>query len=116
MLQRIQGAPAGVDVVKAIGTVSKSDYETVVEPLLDEARSGGRRIRVLCEIGPKFQSMTSGAIWEDLALAADAKVAAVDPQLANHFVRAEVRRFAYDEFEDALAWAAGPGIPQPGEV
>ncbi|MFI9357993.1 STAS/SEC14 domain-containing protein [Streptomyces lydicus] len=41
-----------------------------------------------------------------IGLAADSKVAAVVPQLANHFVRAEVRRFGYDELEVAVAWAA----------
>ncbi|MGW7486468.1 STAS/SEC14 domain-containing protein [Streptomyces sp. NPDC054786] len=51
-----------------------------------------------------------------VALAADTKAAALAPQLANHLVRAEVRRFAYDGFEDALARAAGPGLPQSGEA
>ncbi|MFB6439853.1 STAS/SEC14 domain-containing protein [Streptomyces sp. NPDC056411] len=249
MLMRLEGAPPGVDVVKAIGTVSKSDYETVVEPLVDEARTEGRRLRVLCDVGPEFRSVTPGAVWEDLkvgpgamrlcdgcavvsdagwirattrtvrflmpcpvcvfgtrereealrwlaalpegpgishrllpasrvlvieverplraqdfdalaetadswlrahdalagvvihmrafpgwenvgslvrhvrfirdhhrkvervALVADTKVAALLPQLANHLVRAEVRRFAYDAFEDGIAWAAGPGAP-----
>ncbi|MGG7569353.1 STAS/SEC14 domain-containing protein [Streptomyces sirii] len=254
MLVRTKETPAGIDVVKAIGTVSKSDYQTVVEPLINEARREGRRIRVLCEIGPEFQSFTPAAGWEDLkvgpgairlcegcavvsdkgwirestrltrflmpcpvrvfdvqerdealqwltslpegpgishrlltdsrvlvvevehplrsqdfdalsvtadnwlrahdklagvvihtrdfpgwenigslirhvrfirdhhrkveriALAADSKVAALAPQLANHFVKAEVRRFAYDELDDALAWAAGHETQQPGEA
>ncbi|KPC64350.1 STAS/SEC14 domain-containing protein [Streptomyces chattanoogensis] len=249
MLERATDAPAGVDAVKAIGTVSKSDYQTVVEPLIEDARREGRRIRILCEIGPEFTSFTPAAAWEDLkvgmgalrlfegcavvsdvrwirestrltsflmacpvrvfgsqerdealrwlaslpegpgishqltdsevlvveveqplraqdfdalaltvdtwlgthdaltgvviharefpgwenigglirhvrfirdhhrkvrkiALAADSKVAALVPQLANHFVRAEVRRFAYDELDDAVAWAAGPPVGQ----
>ncbi|GAA3183480.1 MULTISPECIES: STAS/SEC14 domain-containing protein [Streptomyces] len=247
MLEKAMDAPAGIDAVKAIGTVSKDDYRTVVEPLIDDARREGRRIRLLCEIGPEFTSFTPGAAWEDLkvgvgamrlfegcavvtdagwirestrltgfltpcpvrvfgiqerdealrwlaslpegpgishrltesgvlvvevaqplrtqdfdaltrtvdtwlethdelagvvihvrtfpgwenigglfrhvrflrdhhrkvgkiALAADSKVAALVPQLANHFVRAEVRRFAHDELEDAVAWAAGPPL------
>ncbi|WP_205067951.1 STAS/SEC14 domain-containing protein [Streptomyces sp. SceaMP-e96] len=43
-----------------------------------------------------------------IALAADSKIATLVPQLANHFVQAEVRRFEYDELNDALAWAASP--------
>ncbi|QHC23022.1 STAS/SEC14 domain-containing protein [Streptomyces sp. GS7] len=254
MLQRTRETPAGIDVVKAIGTVSKSDYETVVEPLVEDARREGRRLRVLCEIGPEFRSFTPAAGWEDLkiapsamrlcegcavvsdarwirgttrltrfvmpcpvhvfstrerdealqwlvslpespgiahrlltdsrvlvvevqhplrtqdfdalaatadnwlrthdalagvvihtrefpgwenigslirharfirdhrrkveriALAADGKVAALVPQLANHFVHADVRRFAYDELDDALAWATGPETQRPGEA
>ncbi len=245
MLERATDTPAGVDAVKATGAVSKNDYQMVVEPLIEDARKEGRRIRILCEIGPEFTSFTPAAAWEDLkvgmgalrlfegcavvsdvrwirestrltsflmacpvrvfgsqerdealrwlaslpegpgvshrltesevlvveieqplrtqdfddlaltvdswlgthaalagvviharefpgwenigglirhvrfirdhhrkvrklALAADSKAAALVPQLANHFVHAEVRRFAYDELDDALAWAAGP--------
>lgn len=247
MLERVKGAPAGVDAVKAIGSVSKSDYQSVVEPLIEGARREGRRIRILCEFGPEFTSFTPGAAWEDLkvgtgamrlfegcavvsdvgwirestrltsflmpcpvrvfgsrerdealrwltslpegpgishrltesevlvveveqplrapdfdalawtvdswlrthaelagvviharefpgwenigglirhvrfirdhhrkvrkiALAADSKIATLVPQLANHFVQAEVRRFEYDELNDALAWAASPPV------
>ncbi|MEW1654010.1 hypothetical protein [Streptomyces sp. NPDC093707] len=36
--------PAGIDVVETTGTVTKGDYETVVERLIDEARGeDGRR-------------------------------------------------------------------------
>jgi hypothetical protein len=254
MLERVEDVPAGIDAVKAIGTVSKSDYETVLEPLVDDARREGRRIRFLYEFGPEFQSVTPGAGWEDLkigigsmrlfegcaivsdvgwirestrlvsflmpcpvrvfggqereealrwltslpegpgvshrllpesqvlvveveqplraqdfdalaltadswltthaelggvviharefpgwenvgsllrhvrfvrdhhrrvrriALAADSKLAALVPQLANHFVQAEVRRFGYDELEDALAWAASPPDRQSADA
>ncbi|MEU8995390.1 STAS/SEC14 domain-containing protein [Streptomyces caniferus] len=43
-----------------------------------------------------------------IALAADSRTATLVPQLANRFVQAEVRRFEYDELNDALAWAADP--------
>ncbi|GAA2716382.1 MULTISPECIES: STAS/SEC14 domain-containing protein [Streptomyces] len=66
MLERARDAPAGIDVGTAIGTVSKDDYQQVVEPLLDDARRNGRRLRILCEIGPQFTSFTPVAAWEDL--------------------------------------------------
>jgi hypothetical protein len=28
------------------------------------------------------------------------------PRLAEHFVRAEIKHFDYDEFDDAIAWAS----------
>ncbi|WP_316770668.1 SpoIIAA family protein [Streptomyces sasae] len=43
-----------------------------------------------------------------VALAADTRLAALVPHLANHFVQAEVRRFGYAELDDAVAWAASP--------
>jgi len=42
-----------------------------------------------------------------VALAADSKLANLAPRLAEHFVRAEVKSFGYDELDEAIAWAAG---------
>ncbi|MET7423697.1 STAS/SEC14 domain-containing protein [Dactylosporangium sp. NPDC005555] len=41
-----------------------------------------------------------------VAVAADSAVADVAPHLANHFVRAELRHFGYDDLDDAIAWAS----------
>ena len=40
-----------------------------------------------------------------VALAADGAVAELAPRLAEHFVRAEIKHFDYDELDDAIAWA-----------
>ncbi|MCA9720557.1 MAG: STAS/SEC14 domain-containing protein [Myxococcales bacterium] len=42
-----------------------------------------------------------------IALAADTKLASVAPKIAEHFVKAEVRTFAFDELDGAIAWAGG---------
>jgi hypothetical protein len=42
-----------------------------------------------------------------VALAADGTVADLAPHLAEHFARAEVKHFDYDELDDAIAWAGG---------
>lgn len=65
MIKGLKGLPAGIDGVKAIGTITKEDYEQVFVPLLDEARREGRRIRFLYQLGPEFESFTPGAAWED---------------------------------------------------
>ena len=36
----------------------------MVEPLLDEARRDGHRIRLLVRIGPEYQGFTAGVVWE----------------------------------------------------
>ena len=36
----------------------------MVEPLLDEARRDGRRLRLLVRIGPEYQGFTAGVVWE----------------------------------------------------
>lgn len=68
MLERLQDLPAGVDGVKAVGKVSKEDYERVFQPLLDDARREGRRIRLLYQFGPEFEGFTPGGAWEDFRL------------------------------------------------
>jgi len=38
MLERLQGLPGGIDGVKAVGRVSREEYESVFDPLIDAAR------------------------------------------------------------------------------
>ncbi len=38
MLEKLTDVPPGIDALKAVGKISKEDYEKVVEPLFDEAR------------------------------------------------------------------------------
>ncbi len=41
---------------------------------------------------------------EKVALVTDAKVAEIFPKIANHFVKAQVKHFEYDEFDGAVEW------------
>ncbi|MEO8802308.1 MAG: STAS/SEC14 domain-containing protein [Rudaea sp.] len=68
MLERLLNLPAGIEGLKAVGKVTKEDYESVFEPLLDDARRAGRRLRFLYEMGPEFDGFTPGAAWEDAKL------------------------------------------------
>ncbi|MFJ9863851.1 STAS/SEC14 domain-containing protein [Streptomyces sp. NPDC101165] len=127
MLERAQDVPSGIDAVKAIGTVSKDDYKAVVEPLVDEARREGRRIRILSEIGPEFRSFTPAAGWEDLkvgigamrlfegcAVVSDIRWIRESTRLASFLMPCPVRVFDVQDREEALRWLAslpeGPGV------
>jgi hypothetical protein len=68
MLERLQDLPGGIDGVKAVGRVSKEDYERVFDPLVDGARRDGRRLRLLYQFGTEFEGFTPGAAWEDAKL------------------------------------------------
>jgi hypothetical protein len=68
MLERIQNLPGGIDGVRAVGRVSKEDYEQVFGPLVGSARREGRRLRLLYQVGPEFEGFTTGAAWEDAKL------------------------------------------------
>lgn len=65
MLERLKDLPPSIEGVRAVGAISKGDYERVFPAILDEARSSGRPIRFLYELGPEFEGFTPGAAWED---------------------------------------------------
>jgi hypothetical protein len=65
MLEKLKDLPDGIDGLKAVAKVSKEDYEQVFEPILDEARRQGRRIRFLYQLGPEFAGLTASGAWED---------------------------------------------------
>lgn len=119
MLERAQDVPSGVDAVKAIGMVSKDDYQAVIEPLVDDARREGRRIRLLWECGPEFRSFTPAAGWEDLkvgfgamglfegcAVVTDTRWIREPTRLASFLMPCPVRVFDVADREEALNWLA----------
>lgn len=65
MLERLKDLPPGIDGVRAVGVVSKGDYDGVFPPIIDEARRSGRLIRFLYQLGPEFEGFTPGAAWQD---------------------------------------------------
>ena len=47
MLKRVTDVPPQIDALTALGTLTKEDYKQSVEPLFDDVRRSGRRIRLL---------------------------------------------------------------------
>ena len=68
MLEILQDVPPGIVAVRAGGTLTREEYDTVVEPVLDAARRDGRRLRCLCEVAADYRGLTAGAAWEDVRL------------------------------------------------
>ena len=46
-----------------------------------------------------------------IALVTDSRLAGLLPQLAEHFVKAEVKAFAFDELDEATVWAGARRMP-----
>ena len=65
MLESLRDVPQGIDGLRAVGKVSKRDFDDVVRPMLEAARGDHRRIRLLYELAPSFDGVTAGAVWED---------------------------------------------------
>jgi hypothetical protein len=127
MLERLTDLPPDVDGLQATGTVTREDYERVMQPVLEEARSQGRRVRFLYHFGPQFQGFTAGAAWEDVrlglrylrffercAIVSDVGWIRESSRLVGVLMPCPVRVFDNGQWQEALAWLtsseAGRGL------
>ena len=127
MIERLTDLPAGVEGLRAKGKVTREDYEGVVQPVLDEARSQGRRLRFLYHFGPEFHGFTAGAAWEDArlglrylrlfercAIVSDIGWIRESSRLVGVLMPCPVGVFGNDQWKEALAWLtssdAGGGL------
>ena len=117
MIEKLKDLPAGIDGVRAVGKISKEDYEQVFVPLLDDARREGRHVRFLYQLGPEFEGFTPGAAWEDAkiglhflrlfdgcALVTDLAWIRELTGLAGFFMPCPVSVFSNREFAEAVDW------------
>jgi hypothetical protein len=124
MLEVIQGLPPGIDGLKAVGTVSKEDYDRVIEPMVDRARAEGRLLRLLYAFGPEFQGFSAGGTWADLriglgamrrfagcAIVSELPAVRGATTFASVFMPFPVRVFRGSEMEAAVAWLKSLGSP-----
>lgn len=127
MLEKIENLPPGVEGLRAIGKVTKADYENVFEPLVEAARREGRHLRFLYELGPEFEGFTPGGVWEDAkiglrsirlfdgcAVVTDSAWIRQSSRLASFFLPCPVHVYPERERDQAVAWLdslpEGPGV------
>jgi hypothetical protein len=117
VLQKMGDIADGVVGLRAVGTLSKEDYDQVLAPLLDEARREGRRLRFLYQLGPEFEGFTASAAWEDAklglralrlfegcAVVTDLGWVREATKLAAFVIPCPVRVFANRERDGAIDW------------
>ena len=127
MLEKLKDLPDGIDGVRAIGKITKDDYDKVFVPLLDEARREGRRIRFLYELGPEFEGFTPGAAWEDAkiglqnlrlfdgcAIVTDLGWVREITRMMGFFMPCPVRVFGNQERDKAIGWLAS--LPEAAAI
>lgn len=66
MIEPIPGMPDNVLAMRASGRVTAEDYEQVLEPAIETASAGGKKIRMLFQLTPQFEGYTAGAAFDDL--------------------------------------------------
>jgi SpoIIAA-like len=141
MLEKIREVPDGVVALRAVGKLTRQDYEQTVEPLLDEARRQGRRLRLLLQFGAEYEGFTADAVWgktetwrhypsllrmiDGYATVSDIRWIREWVHLVGFLVSFPVRVFGNDQRDEALAWLRslpeGPGVshrllPEAGVV
>lgn len=125
MIETFEDMPAGIDGVRAVGTLTPEDYTSVVVPLIESAAREGRRLRFLCVVDEAFTGLTPAAAWEDVKLglramrnlAACAVVSDLawvrdTTRLAAFFLPGHVEVFGAAQHDEALRWLED----QPGSV
>ena len=124
MLQQVPDLPVNVIGVRATGTLTREDYDSVFRPLLQRAHSEGRRVRLLYVFAPEFKGFTVGAGWEDVrlglkylrmfercAVVTDTEWVRTTTRVGAALMPCPVKVFANDAFQQAVDWLASTREP-----
>ncbi|MCP4328450.1 MAG: STAS/SEC14 domain-containing protein [Alphaproteobacteria bacterium] len=103
--------------IRASGTLSADDYETVWIPALRNAIAEHGAVRALMFMDESFEGWSAEAMWDDakfglnhireverIALVGGPEWVRKAGRLMAHFIPAEVRIFDADELDDAISW------------
>jgi SpoIIAA-like len=120
MLELMEGFPESVVAVRGTGTVTGDDYRDVLIPAVNRAATGGRKARLLLELGEGFEGYDAGAVRADAGLGIghlgsfDRIAVVTDSDWLRHavslfgiFIPGEVRLFETDSAQDARDWIRG---------
>ena len=118
MISELTDLPSGVIGFQATGELQAEDYRSVLLPAVERAAGDGD-VRVVMVIR-EFDGVSAGAMWEDLKMGVEhfagwrriALVTDVDwmrhmTTMFGWMMPGEIKHFALDEQESAVAWAAG---------
>jgi hypothetical protein len=123
VVEELSDMPEGTLGYRLWGRFTREDY-TAILPRLQEAVDSGAEMRFLCQLGPEWEGMTGGAMWEDVK--ADVKfelfqranwhrIAVVSDldwvrrlmELLGWVAPGEVKLFPLEQLAEAKAWVAG---------
>lgn len=112
-------SPSNVLAVRAVGRLTKEDYETVLEPAVERHVSETGELRAVIVVGDELDSFTAGAAWEDTkfgiahwgkwkrcAVVTDKDWVEDGVKIFGWMMPGEVKVFEADDLDDAIEWAA----------
>jgi hypothetical protein len=117
MLERIEKLPENVIGIRARGQLSSDDYENVLIPAVDAALANHDKIRLLYVLGPEFEGLTMGAMWDDtrvgfahvtrwekIAVVTDKDWIRHSVDVFGYLIPGEVKGFTIAEEDAARSW------------
>lgn len=117
MLEPLTDLPAGIEALRAAGTVTARDYRRGFAPIVGQAQRTDRRMRLLYQFGPEFCRLTPGALWADTrlgfsylrllegcAVVSDTDWIREPTQRIAAWMPCPVRVFSNGQRDEAIAW------------
>jgi hypothetical protein len=117
MFQILTGYPEGTVAIRAEGKISGDDYHQVLEPAVNAAMEGDRRVRLLMDLGDGFEGYEPSALIADgvfgteefrhvdrLAVVTDTPWVRHSLALFGRFMPGHVRLYAIADQAAAEAW------------
>ena len=117
MLERIEGLPDNVIGIRARGELTSDDYNKVLMPAVETALARHDKIRLLYVLGPEFEGLTMGAMWDDtrvgfahinrwqrVAVVTDKDWLRHSVDIFGYLIPGEIKSFPTTEEDAARAW------------
>jgi SpoIIAA-like len=125
MIELIEGLPAGVVGLQAVGKVDSADNKAIAAPEVKRALERHAKIRLIHVLDDRFTGYTAGGAWQDallglahprsferIAVVTDSETIRRLVTLAGWSIPGQLRLFPNREREQAEAWAS-EGLDAP---
>jgi hypothetical protein len=119
MIEALEGFPANVAAFSCHGHVTRTDYDTVLVPAVEEALRRHEKIRLYYETAADFEGIDPGAVledvmvglshalqWERMAVVTDVNWIRNSILLFRFLIPGELRVYSSDEAAKAKEWIA----------
>jgi hypothetical protein len=117
MLQPLSDMPASVVAVRAVGEITKEDYEAVMLPIVERAVKENNEINFLMVLETDVQNFTPAAWmrdawmslknyskWNKVAVVTDQKFVEKLSDMLRYVFPGEAKGFSLDELQQAKEW------------
>jgi hypothetical protein len=121
MVELLTDLPPHVAAYKALGAISKEEYETVVMARVDEVAAVYGRINFLVQLETGMENYSIGAFidyikvsfehfskWNRMAIVSDQQWVRRAYDTLSYLVHGEIRTYELKELDNAKEWVSGP--------